>query len=164
MSRDLTDRELANKAVQLSPRDLADAKRLLALLTREASDPETIDPAGHCRHDLRGVYALISRAREILAERRRRYELFGKGMFGEPAWEILLLLYVLESGPRLTLSRLAELSGASKSTALRWLDYLESQHWIRREPHPTDKRSAFVELTEIGRARLEAYLSDTPAL
>jgi DNA-binding MarR family transcriptional regulator len=85
-------------------------------------------------------------------------------MFGEPAWEILLLLYALQSGPRPTVSRLAELSGATKSTALRWLEYLESQRWVQREPHPTDKRAIFVNLTENGRAALEAYLSGTPSL
>jgi DNA-binding MarR family transcriptional regulator len=44
------------------------------------------------------------------------------------------------------------------------LEYLESQRWVQREPHPTDKRAIFVNLTENGRAALEAYLSGTPSL
>lgn len=84
-------------------------------------------------------------------------------MFGEPAWEMLLLLYSLESGPRLTISRLAELAYASKSTAIRWIDYLEAQRLVQREGHPTDKRAIFVELTERARSMIELYLSETEA-
>jgi len=82
-------------------------------------------------------------------------------MFGEPAWEMLLFLYSPESGPRLTVGGLARLAGASKSTAIRWLDYLEQQKWIRREAHPTDKRATFVELSEKGREAINLYLSGT---
>jgi DNA-binding MarR family transcriptional regulator len=73
----------------------------------------------------------------------------------------LLWLYALNSGPRQTVSSLANLINASKSTTLRWVDYLDSQRLIRREPHPTDRRAAFVELTEKGRGALGVYLSGT---
>lgn len=101
------------------------------------------------------------RARGILAERRMRHQVFGKAMFSEHAWEMLLLLYTFEFGPRQSISQLAELTGTSKSTAIRWLDYLEGQCLIRREPHPTDKRAVFAELTEKGRKAIELYLSGT---
>lgn len=84
-------------------------------------------------------------------------------MFGEPAWEMLLALYVAEGGPRQTVSCLAKLSGAPKATALRWMDYLSQAKLIRRDLHPTDKRVVFVELTDHGRSRVEAYLSETGA-
>ncbi len=80
-------------------------------------------------------------------------------MFGEPAWEMLLLLYAI--GPRETVSRLAELAHASKSTAIRWIDYLECQGLVRREAHPTDKRALLVELTEKGSDAIRMYLSET---
>jgi DNA-binding MarR family transcriptional regulator len=98
------------------------------------------------------------RALQLLAYRRQREEVFGRAMFGEPAWEMLLLLYGVGSGQRQTVTRLAELAQASKSTAIRWIDYLEGQGWVRREAHPTDKRSMFVELTEKGRDSLQLYL------
>jgi DNA-binding MarR family transcriptional regulator len=82
-------------------------------------------------------------------------------MFGEPAWEMLLLLYALPS--RQTITRLAELASASKSTAIRWIDYLESQRLIVREVHPTDNRAVFVDLTDKGREAIRLYLSGTAA-
>ena len=105
--------------------------------------------------------ACQERAREILRHRRRRYDLFGRSMFGEPAWEMLLRLYMLDSGQRQTLSRLAEFCGAPKTTAIRWIEYLEVQRLIRRESHPNDKRAEFVELTDRAREALELYLSET---
>lgn len=82
-------------------------------------------------------------------------------MFSEPAWEMLLLLYPTGLGPRLTISHLSELAGASKSTGLRWIEYLEAQRLIRRESHPTDGRAAQVELTDKGREALDLYLCAT---
>lgn len=105
--------------------------------------------------------ALMRRARDTLANRRRRQDIFGRAMFGEPAWEMLLLLYITEPGPRQSISRLADESGASRTTALRWIDYLEGQGLIRREAHPNDRRVAFVQLTEKGRESIELYLSET---
>lgn len=144
--------------VKLSRRDVEDARRLLSLLSIHDGGPPVDGPLAQ-KSD--GNRMLEGRARDILARRRARHEVFGKAMFSEPAWEMLLLLYVLESGPRQTISTLADLCAASKSTALRWIRYLEGQRLIQRESHPTDLRSAFVELTEKGRSTLELYLSGT---
>lgn len=148
--------------IKLSERDVDDAKRLLALLaaaaerdgvkTTAASEPTQSGP--HPRSNQK-------RAREILFLRRRRHAIFGRAMFGEPAWDLLLLLYVQNGSSRHTISRLAELASISKSTALRWLDYLETQRLICREPHPTDKRANFVALTDKGKEAMDLYLSET---
>ena len=145
--------------VKLTRRDVEEAKRLLSLLSNGATGAD--DGTSASTGPTATPDVLTKRARDILANRRRRHDLFGKAMFGEPAWEILLLLYIVESGPRQTIGRLADLADASKSTALRWVDYLEAQGLVRREAHPTDKRAAFVELTDKGHAALELYLSDT---
>lgn len=149
--------------VKLTRSDADEARRLLSLLSGDR-------PAGTGRlaaelwprHGA-DIPLLQRRARDILANRRRRHDIFGRAMFGEPAWEMLLLLYAMDSEARQTISRLADLAGASKSTALRWIDYLDAQRLIRREPHPTDRRAAFVELTEKGSRAVELYLSDTLA-
>lgn len=144
--------------VKLSRRDVQDARRLLTVLLNGDAD------AAFAGRTLPGVSvdsnSLDRRAREIFARRQRRINHFGKAMFGEPAWEMVLLLYMTNTGPRLTVSRLAELSGASRSTALRWIDYLEDRELVRREAHPTDKRAAFVELSAKGRRMLDTYLSE----
>jgi len=144
----------------LTGRDVEDARRLLALLSEhEEESPGSALPAAlfdsiHVRQD-----QLRQKARQILALRRRRTSIFSSAMFNEPAWEMLLSLYAADGAGRLTASRLALLSGSSKATALRWIYYLELQALISRDSHPTDKRTAFVSLTEKGRAALDDYLS-----
>lgn len=80
-------------------------------------------------------------------------------MFGEPGWDILLILYTEEDARRQTISHLAT-ACSPMSTGLRWLDYLESQQWICRRPHPTDARVDFVELTDKARNALDSYFSE----
>lgn len=147
--------------MKLNSRDVDDLRRLLSLLSNSGPGQQEADAqllaAGENSEHLQG------RARHILANRASRHDIFGKAMFGEPAWDMLLLLYVLGSGPRQTISRLADLALATKSTALRWVDYLESQGLIRRDTHPADRRAACVELTDKGRKSLELYLAGTVA-
>jgi DNA-binding MarR family transcriptional regulator len=145
------------RLVPLTRRDLDDAHRLFSLLT-DAAQPRAGGTSEEPSHE-----RLLERAREIFRHRRKRLEIFGRGMFGEPAFEMLLLLYIAQSGNRYTAGQLGQLSGASKSTASRWIDYLEREQWIQRRPHPTDLRLAFVTLTDKGIQRIELYLSETLA-
>lgn len=147
----------APKTVQLTERDLADAERILGLLIGNSETAGLRRPANMTGRSEQ----LVTRAAAILAERRRREQLFSASMFGEPAWEMLLNLYLTESsGVRLNVSRVTEASGSPPTTALRWLDYLENQRLVRRETHPTDGRASFVELTERAHDLLELYLSE----
>jgi DNA-binding MarR family transcriptional regulator len=82
-------------------------------------------------------------------------------MFAEPAWEMLLLLYLSEGGQRQSQTSLCELSGASRSTGMRWIEYLVREGLVTRKNHPTDKRRNFVGLSDKGRDLLELYLSET---
>lgn len=102
--------------------------------------------------------ALQERAFDIFRMRRLRCEIFGRAMFGEPAWEVLLLLYATGSGAPQSLTQLASFIGTSRTTATRWIDYLEAQSLVTREADPTDKRTVFVELTDRGKHAMEAFL------
>lgn len=150
--------------VALSRGDLRAARRLLQLLSR--TEVETLtsqlvhSPAVRIENASRE--ALIGRAKEEFSERSRRSALFGTAMFGEPAWEMLLALYILDvSGQRQTIGALLQFSSMSMSTAKRWLDYLELHGLVTREEHPTDKRTSFVRLTDSGREKLDMYFSET---
>lgn len=149
----------ANRTVRVSDRDVAEARRLLSLLA-------DVEPGGAPALSGRssGSGELQKRARAILAARRRREALFTTTLFGEPAWDMLLILYLGASESRRTLGRLGKVAGISKSTALRWIDYLDRHGLVRREPHPTDKRAVFVELTQKARKAMDLYLSGTPVL
>ena len=148
-----------DQTVMLTGRDIEDARRLLCVLSTAAEQQATIAPPAPGERD-RSAADLLAKAREILANRRRRLRFFDGDMFSERAWEMLLHLYALEAGARQNVTRIAKLSGTSKTTALRWIDYLEKHALVRRTAHPTDRRVSFVELTRAGKRNLEAYLSE----
>lgn len=108
-----------------------------------------------------GPDEMIALARGQLHARRRRMRHLPQAMFGEPAWDMLLALYAeIRFTHPATVSNLGSHSGAPPTTALRWIDYLERGNWIERKPCPIDRRVVFVELTDNGRAAIEAYLKD----
>jgi DNA-binding MarR family transcriptional regulator len=153
----------AAKSVTLTGRDLNDARRLFGLLSEveEPGDGSSLARALYERLRSEGGI-LEQKARQILAIRQRRTNFFAKAMFGEPAWDILLVLYT--AGEGLTMNRLAQLSGVSQATGLRWMNYLSDQKLIRLESHPTDARSLRVLLTEKGREALDTYLASAVEL
>lgn len=103
---------------------------------------------------------LIGLARTSIRARRIRKGSLPRAMFGEPAWDMLLSLYVgSRSGARQTVSNLCRSSGASQTTALRWIDYLEEQSFVARRASPTDRRVSYVDLTDVGRDAVENYFA-----
>ena len=104
----------------------------------------------------------VQAARKVLQRRKSRRKHFGASMFDEPAWEMLLTLFVTENevGP-ISIGRLTETVGTPGTTALRWIDYLVQQELVRRKPHPTDARQTLLALTELGRGKLRSYFAET---
>ena len=103
---------------------------------------------------------LHERATQVRFSRDLRRNLFSRNMFGEPAWDILLALYVIDPDQRrLSTRELSTLAGHPLTTALRWLDYLEEQDLIDRATNPFDQRVVYVELSAKGRARMDTYLT-----
>ncbi len=157
--QDKRNRSSASRLVLLSDRDVEDAARLMNLLV-EGSTAEVVHLASIGRPQVVTREALIEAARQEAEKRRRRKQLLPEGMFGEPAWEMLLLLYIEQQGNRLHLSRLSENLSVPGTTALRWLSYLEDRGLVEREAHPTDLRSAFLKLTDKAIKTLDVYLSE----
>jgi DNA-binding MarR family transcriptional regulator len=106
---------------------------------------------------------LIEAAWSEFERRGRRMQILPRDMFGEPAWEMLLVLYAERGRTRLSIGRLTEKLDLPPTTALRWLKYLEEKNLVVREPHPTDLRSAFLTLTPSAIEMLELYLSEVIA-
>lgn len=65
-----------------------------------------------------------------------------------PQYRTLVILAY--NGPQRTID-LAEQLGVNSSTATRMIDRLVRRGLVRREPHPDDRRSTRVEITEEGR-------------
>lgn len=111
----------------------------------------------------RVAYAQI--ARKIYATRRHRSNIFGDmELFGEPAWDILLDLYIAQVERKtVSVSSACIGSAAPPTTGLRWLGVLAEQDLILREHDPDDQRRVLVRLTEKGMAAMDEYFSSTAA-
>lgn len=160
------DETEVTKTVTLTEKDVRDAARLFRLL----SDPTLLAgalpdflSAGGAMKRVTDRESLISRARIVYNSRRLRERYFDRAIFGEPGWDILLVLYIAEqSAGRLTTSRLAEQIQSPLTSVVRWLSYLESEGLIKRQAHPTDRRTVFIRLLEKGRVALDSYLGSIP--
>ncbi len=98
-------------------------------------------------------------ARQVLDERTMRIAHFPGGIFGETAWDILLVLFSKENHLSMIAAELAvELNTALTST-VRWIHYLEQQSFIRIRHDPLDARREIVELTPEGDRTISSYLT-----
>ena len=106
---------------------------------------------------------VVRLARKLKSVRTNRAQTFVADLFGEPAWDMMLALFIAGcEGYRLKVSDLGEESGVPPTTALRWIDRLMDVGLARKIPNPLDARSNFIEATEklmadLGRYLLEVY-------
>ena len=133
-----------------------------SLNLREPVDPTPPEPGQATSPVQREI--LREHARKIRSARDLRQESFDRNIFGEPAWEMLLTLYIIDGDQRrLSTRRIAKLASLSLTTTLRWLDYLEEQQLISRRRNPFDQRVVDTELSDKGRTAMDAYLMRTCA-
>lgn len=107
--------------------------------------------------------ARLDRARRIYRVRRRRTDLFGANgdLFAEPAWDLLLDLYIAGTdGRAVSVSSACIAAGVPATTGLRWIGRLDARGLVARTPDPTDARREFLALTPAGRAAMEAVLDE----
>ena len=97
---------------------------------------------------------------EILLARRARTRFFSKGLFADPAWDILLdLLNSRLSHRRVSVTSVCVASNVPTTTALRWIRLLENEGLVRRQADPFDGRRFYIELTEQADASLTQYFA-----
>jgi DNA-binding MarR family transcriptional regulator len=115
-------------------------------------DPQT---GAAQREILRGYADQIRHSRDL------RHRSFDRNLFGEPAWDILLTLYVIDADQRRLSTRdLSKHANLALTTALRWLDYLEEHDLITRKTNTFDRRVVYVEISDKGRAAMDHYLAE----
>ena len=100
-------------------------------------------------------------AKDMYKERMDRRRFFSPDLFGEPAWDILLDLYIAEKENE-PVSVSAACLGAQvpMTTALRYLKLLEEQGLIAREPDARDGRRHHVRISDKGYAQMTAYIAE----
>lgn len=68
-------------------------------------------------------------------------------------------LVIISRNPSLKLTELANVLGIARSGAVALINSLEGMGYVRRVPCPTDKRALGLELTDQGRADLDAIIA-----
>ena len=122
---------------------------------READAPDPIQTEAEPQK--RAVYqAAASRVRMT---RVLRHQFLNSAWLGEPVWDIVLVLYVCDGRRRMTTGDVIALSAVPSSTALRWFAVLEDAGLIVRNDSPTDKRVVYIELSDLGRAKLDTFFA-----
>lgn len=97
--------------------------------------------------------------RRIIDARAARRHFFSDDLFADPAWDILLELYVLRAlQQRTSVSKLCLAAGVPTTTALRWIEKLHSEGLVEREPDRLDGRRVWIALSDTGFEVMTAYL------
>lgn len=105
---------------------------------------------------------ILALAKAMLRARRRRdTQLCSLGFeFGEPAWDLLLDLFIsAQEGCRISVSSACVAANVPATTALRWIAMLTERGLIVREHDPIDKRRHHLRLSSTAIDAMERYLS-----
>ncbi len=104
---------------------------------------------------------LVKLAKYLREVRKSRGRFLDRSLFGEPAWDMLLALYISHVEQyRLKVTDLIHESRATSSTGLRWIVKLQAAGLIVRRENHADQRSFFLELPDDGAAKVTALLEN----
>lgn len=103
----------------------------------------------------------VALAIRIYRARRARARCFPDhaDLFGEPAWDVLLDLYIAgERGEQVSVSSVGVAADVPSTTALRWIGMLTERGLIERSADGRDGRRKFLALTAAGKEGVELWL------
>ena len=105
--------------------------------------------------------ALANAARKLLKQRSRRQKYLPPELFAEPAWDMLLDLFIAQmEGREVSVTSVCLASSSPPTTALRWLEVVQGLGLVERSPSAEDRRVSHVRLTSAGSNALRRYLAD----
>jgi hypothetical protein len=106
------------------------------------------------------VEATAQEIRTVIRARRLRSQFFREELFADPAWDMLLDLYAarLEARP-VSVSSLCIAAAVPPTTALRWIGTMHESGLFERHADPSDRRRAYIALSEKGVAAMRAYVT-----
>jgi hypothetical protein len=111
---------------------------------------------------------MAAATRTYLANRRARESLFPGGWFADPAWDLLLDLFVAElEGEQVAVSSACIAAGVPTTTALRCLNRMCEAGFLIRTVDPEDARRSLVTLdpdcaTKVGYWVAHALMDPVP--
>ena len=107
---------------------------------------------------------VLERARVAYAIGARRRSALGPGLFADPAWNILLDLFLSDEGGRdLSVTAVCIGSRSSAATALRYIALLAQRGLVVRIADEHDGRRTYVRLTARGWNAMVTLFDDDPA-
>lgn len=102
----------------------------------------------------------LHRARALIEQRRLRRRFLPEELFHEPAWDMLLALYVAwQDRQVMNVKTLVSRADAPVTTSQRWIEHLAKLGLVTRVVDPVDRRRIEVSLSDDGRRAIEAYLA-----
>jgi hypothetical protein len=139
----------------------------LARLTRDEpgrEEPRGLGEPGTGYRGAPGTAATVQIApreiREVIRARRLRDQVFGAGLFEDPAWDMLLDLFAAElERAQVSVSSLCIAAAVAPTTALRWIARMTEAGLFERQPDPFDRRRAFMGLSERASAGMRQYIA-----
>jgi len=99
--------------------------------------------------------------RKIIHQRRLRARFFDEDLFADPAWDMLLDLTAARAEhTRVSVTSLCIASEVPLTTALRWINLLVDCGLFDRTEDDTDKRRAFISLSDRGASLMAKYFAE----
>jgi hypothetical protein len=91
--------------------------------------------------------------------RRERDRIFDDGLFADPAWDLLLNLFIEnDKNESISISSACKAVSVPEATALRYLSALTEKNYVERIAHPTDRRSIMLRMTLPGTTLMRKWL------
>lgn len=155
--------QLADTWSTVEIRSLATSLLRIADSIDQNWDPSNVHSAFRWPNELarieKNAVNLAAKAQLIYNRRTRRKEFIPAQILGEPAWDMLLDLFMqYAGGAKVSTSSLCIASGVASSTALRHISALEAVQLIKRSESAFDRRVTFLSLSDAGILAMGRYL------
>lgn len=139
-----TLRQIAEQSDDLRARvEAALAKCLTAVLSEEQAPQTTADVV-----------------KSVIKSRTSRQQIFGTDIFRDPAWDMLLDLYVNRAEARETsVSSLCIAAGVPATTGLRYIAEMETLGFLGRRKDKRDARRVLIDADPLAMAGVERTIS-----
>lgn len=98
---------------------------------------------------------------QFIRTRRKRKSLFSNSLFSDPAWDILLVLFLADlRSEQMAITDVARATAIPLATTIRWIETLEQKGWALRLPDRVDRRRVFARLSKKGSEAMHGWLND----
>lgn len=136
-------------------------RNLVEQISEVLDDEEGATDAAGKLHYTNEIWAEL--ALKTYRNRRLRTKIFqNEGLFGEPAWDLLLDLFVRQmQGLKTSVTSACIAACVPPTTGLRWIRVLEAENLIERFDDPEDARRHFLRLTHKGIDGMKQYVLAT---